>query len=176
MEDIIIQRGSILKIDQDEYRVLYCSEKQIFGCLLGTLRLDIRILSFKKVVDGLIAGTVELSSDTELIVNEEDLTEKQREAYQIKKDAMDRISKEYGPTFMELMTHKPKPVIDEIVKEQKLKRRNLSRVLVLYIQSGCKDSVLVNQKTFSKKQSASEMIYSTTTGRAVEKKQRLCKN
>ena len=168
--------GKILTIQESSYRVIFVSLDSTVLCLLDTNRLNLRLFSTNKIFRGLEDKSIIMSEEVELIVDEDDLTESELKTFKDKQQIVRRITEVYGPTYIDLYNHQPKPVIDELVAEGHYSRRTINRIILVYLQSGLKDSSLLDQRHWADQRRGKERIYEVQTGRAVEHNFGIAKN
>ncbi len=132
-----------------DYRILNITADEIVIIGLGSFSLlDIQITSGKVLMKQINSGEVTIVDEPEdnLIADVNSLSGTQRIKYETDKLIIDAINAEYAPSYLGLLGKQSKPVIKNIIRSSKLTRAGVWRVIIRYLQSGCKYSSLLKKK------------------------------
>ena len=91
------------------------------------------------------------------------LSEKNRAIYERNRDIVNQVEKEYGPCYFELMTRKPKPIMDQLSKKYLITRKSVLQIIKKYLTSGLSSYSLLPS---TGKNSSKNITYTKKTGRS----------
>lgn len=165
-KEIIISVGMHLKNTQtnSEYRILDINQGYVIWCLMNVQRLDISYMPIKTINKQIRDSIIVVIEDVEMIIDIEEMSDKQKESFRKYKSMVDEITTEYGPSYIELMGKKPKPTIKKYTET--LSRYTIWKIIIKYLQSGCKDIALLDGRSFVDSKS---ITYTIKTGRPSKK-------
>ena len=147
MNEIVIQVGDILQIDDQFYRVIYISSPSIVLCQMDIQKLNIAEYDLQSIRTGISNGDINVISDNDSqIIDLDNMSEKEAESYLIKSKIIKEINRSYGPTYLDLMGKKHKATITEILQKYDLKKKAVWKLCRVYLQSGMKESSLLRKK------------------------------
>lgn len=151
MNETILQKGTQIQDNRTKanYRIIFVSEKQIVLINMGSLnRCNIIPISSKVIQKQLQEQTYSIVSTNEdnTIVDEEKLPEPTLLKYKRNKYIIDAINNIYAPDYIGLTEKRRKPIIDELITKSKLTRAAIWRIIIKYLQSGCKESSLLHTR------------------------------
>ena len=146
MENYCILIGDILSEIETRslYRVLFVNSEYAVLCTVNITKLDIRTYAVSQLINKLIDESIIKLPTENHVYDYDKLTEKQKKAYDRKKDIMDKISNAFGPDYLSLMSKEPKPVIAEILSEGHIGKTALWDNIRKYLQSGFNIYELIN--------------------------------
>ena len=165
MSDITISVGDVL-LDvhrRDSYRVIYIGNGFIALCKINSNKIEIEYPTSKSVGLKLRNNLLEVIHEENIIFDESSIPEEYRSAYDEKKELVKLIVSEYGPTYMYLIGKKSKPVITNFISHSQFKKSQVWNIIRKYLQSGFKDSSLMDQRYFHKV--SDEYTYKNKPGR-----------
>lgn len=152
MSDIIISVGDVL-LDvrtRDSYRVIYIGNGYIALCKINSNKIEIEYPTTKKVGLNLRNNLFEIIPEENTVFDESGIPEKYRNAYNEKKELVELVVSEYGPTYMGLIGRKSKPVINNFISRSQFKKSQVWNTIRTYLQSGFKASSLMDQRYLHK--------------------------
>lgn len=144
--------GDVLIIEEMQFRIIYLSGVSAVLCQMEINQLNIVEYDFQTLLSDLENGEVALAKDTDTkVVNIATLSQEQKSSFEKKKRIIAEISKAYGPDYTGLMGKQQKPVIDELLAKERLKKKAFWRTVRKYFQSGMAESSLVPYYNLSKR-------------------------
>lgn len=159
--------GTLVKMNGVYLRIINKSPNKITVCRTDVEHFAIYYISHKQVLDASLNQSFEIINETEWVVDESILNDKELEEFYKKKEIVRRISEVYGPDYIELERTTRKKEIDELAAETGFSRRTITRTILHYLQSGFKEYSLVNKCKYRIKAKQADKVYSTKTGRGV---------
>ena len=140
--------GNIIEDIQNNkrYRIISIIEDNVELCEMNTPRLNIIVLSLQSILDLYACGDVILVPEDRMVFDTDKLSEKQREAYQKRRDMMRDVVNMCFPSFIFLYHKSSKQTIIEITKKYNCSQSTFWRICTKYFQSGMNNAVLVNAK------------------------------
>lgn len=165
MSDITISVGDAL-LDvrtRDSYRVIYIGNGFIALCKINSNKIEIDYPTSKSVGLKLRNNLLEIIPEEDIVFDESSIPEEYRSAYEEKKELVKLVVSEYGPTYMYLIGKKNKPVIANFISHSQFKKSQVWNIIRKYLQSGFKDSSLMDQRYFRKV--SDEYTYKNKPGR-----------
>lgn len=148
MTEVKITINDRLVIDEIEYLILYISDPLV--CLIerNTSRLNISYYSLQKIKDGLFDGSISnLNQPERFIIDEDSLPKNVKEKFQISKAIMQEIDEAYGPSYLDLVGKKSKPVAKAIMEKYKMSPKVFWRQIRRYLQSGRDLNAVLDERT-----------------------------
>lgn len=147
--DITIQKGIHIYDTNTEtnYRILYITEKYVHLINLDKkYKCDIIRLNNESFFNKLKNNTFIIKDEPEdnRIIDIEMLEDNVITRYKRNKLIVDTINNTYGPDYTGLTYKGTKPVFEELIKTSGLTRSGLWRLIIRYLQSGCKDISLLH--------------------------------
>ena len=165
----ILQVGDVI-VDYTEntkYRVIAIQNDVIVLCEMDIDKLSLIDYNLNIALELIAQNQLEVQRPTFRIFDESMLSDETREKFLKKKSAMQDLAKTYGPTFLELASKKPKPVVKEIMKKYDIKMTAFWATCRKYLQGGMQDIALVDQKAFGNSK-GKEYEYSNKPGKRHE--------
>lgn len=167
-------RGSILnvrsvdRLKTGRYRVLNIRNGLVTLCEMdvSSFKLNVQVLTYLQ--DMLYDGMIEIESEEKLVFDYEKLSEYQKNVYTRNLSIVNAVADAYGPDYLDLATHKPKPLLKRFEDEYGLSNFTVRRIIRLYIQSGFNNSSLLDQAQFMQKKQDNYSCYAKKTGRKCE--------
>ena len=160
-EAVVLHIGDILKEGTFSARILYITTDSISVCLLDTTKLDIRLLVLSDVLKRIQNGKMSVNENNDnSIVDTDSFSKYEKEVYERRRDIIGRIQSGYGPDYLRLMGKTSKPEIDDLIRQYRLSRTGILKIIRKFLQSGCRYSSLVPEKKTHKNQTE----YSKKTG------------
>lgn len=167
-------RGSILNVRSADrlktgrYRVLNIRNGLVTLCEMdvSSFKLNVQVLTYLQ--DMLYDGMIEIESEEKLVFDYEKLSEYQKNIYTRNLSIVNAVADAYGPDYLDLATHKPKPLLKKLEDEYGLSNFTVRRIIRLYIQSGFNNSSLLDQAQFMQKKQDNYSCYAKKTGRKCE--------
>ena len=132
------------------FRVLNITKDFVVLINMDTfLKLDIRLSTMQKIRKQIHDNVLEIieTKDNTTVVDFETLSESQKKKYTRNKLIIDAINNEYAPNYTGLLGKSNKPILKEVVKRSNLEKKNVWRIIIKYLQSGCKESSLLRTNT-----------------------------
>ena len=165
MNNITIAVGNAL-LDvgtRDSYRVIYVGNGYIGLCKINSNKIEIEYSTAKSVGLKLRNNLFEVLEEAPFIFDENDISDAYRSVYNEKKELIKLVTSEYGPTYMGLLGKKAKPVISDFINKSQFKKSQVWNIIRRYLQSGLKESSLMDQRRFRK--ISDEYTYKNKPGR-----------
>ena len=144
--EFVFSVGMHLQIRNDHYRVIHIASGSVVLCKMYVNFLETCTVSTLFLQSEILNGDAEMIQESEEVFDKDCLKDEYRSDFEYRKDVISRLVNEYGPEFIELQEKTPKNLMDEIINENKLKRRTIQRILIRYIQSGFCESALADQR------------------------------
>lgn len=169
MEQINIAICDILNTGTLRYRVIYLVNNRAVVCQMDISKLVLHYLSVDEIKENLVKGEWSVEKDEENIVIEtDDLEEGIREKFIKYKACIQEISSFYGPTYIGLMGKGSKPEAKIIMEKYDLKPYVFWKIVRMYLQSGGKDSSLVDKRAGGLARNPIAYNYTKRAGRPTE--------
>lgn len=173
MIEVVIAEHDIIKFpaQNSEYRILCNLSDMVSVCQMNVPTLEIMAFGTDDIADRVEKGTMEIVHDQPPVLDFSKFSESEIEKFKLRKQLMDDLEREYGPTFFDLSSKKPKPIIDKYLSMRDAEghayfsRTNIWRIIRLYLQSGKQDYALIDQRKFSSHESCD---WKTTPGKKAE--------
>ena len=130
------------------YRVLNVSSEGVTLINMDNPnRIDISLCGGRELRNLILSGEVEIVEEPEesTIINEEFLSEHVRRNYLRNKLIIDAVNAKYAPDYLGLI-RKRKPVVKEIMERSNLSPRSVRKIIIRYLQSGCKEIGLLRRE------------------------------
>ena len=170
MAEINVREGArIITKDGDEFRVISLFSGMACLCKINTEKFELIHMSVQIILDRLRSGEYTSVEDKPIVFDVTQLSPEAAEKFHFRKTFVDAVVYEYGPTYSELDTNVPKPILrkylamrDENGKPY-FSKRIMWRILRKYFQSGMQDSTLLDQRSVAKRQSRKN--FKTVPGR-----------
>ncbi|MDX8420358.1 transposase family protein [Stecheria sp. CLA-KB-P133] len=155
-----IKPGQIIGSGTVKYRVIYASAVDCVLCDLNKTSLSFYSIGTEALINLLNAGTYSILDDGEEypLFDENALPPKWREAYLRNKKIVSAVKNEYGPDYLKLIGKQPKPALQKIREEADISNVSLWKIITHWMQSGCRDYSLVNERYFLPKQKDSTTV------------------
>lgn len=152
MNTVKITNGMIIKNNETNIRYRVLNVTNDFSTLinLDTInKCDIIPLGNKLIYKQISENkyTVIEEPEDNTVIDIELLSESQKIKFNLKKLIIDAVNKLYAPDYTGLLGRKPKPELEEIIKTSKMTKAAVRRIIIKYLQSGCKDSSLLRTRT-----------------------------
>ena len=158
--------GKAIIIKDILFRVIYESFESCVLCEMNSSKLSLCSFSTTELRRMIRSGEAEEAVDQKVIVLDMDrLTEKEKSSYERNKAIMDKISEEYGPTYLGLLGKKKKPVITYLIEKFHIDCKSIWRIIRRYLQSGLQPSGLVDLRLIDPNVSKGPRLYETKGGR-----------
>lgn len=165
MESISIAIYDILNTDAARYRIIHIIDNRVVACQMDISKLMLCYFSLNDIKENIISGNMTLEKDEGEVVDLEKFCKELREKFLSAKSCMQEIVACYGPTYMGLMGKGSKPEAVAIMEKYKLKPFVFWKMVRTYLQSGCKESSLVDRRAYGKMPSGDKIRYTVRTGR-----------
>ncbi len=149
-----IKPGQIIGSGEVKYRVIYATSVDCVLCDLNKkTSLKFYSVGTEALINMLDNGTYLILDDGEDYpkFDENALPPVWREAYLRNKKITNAVRNEYGPDYLTLTGKQPKPVLEKIREEAKISKSNMWKIIIRWIQNGCRDYSLVNEHYFAPK-------------------------
>lgn len=154
MEESLL--GKLIEIDGSKWRVIYTSNCNTRGCLVETKG---KVSSKLKFHDWMTPDLLRLLRDkanparilderSHYIVDKSTMDEEHRLAYEKKVEYVHELAALYGPDYDGLAGKKPKPEFEKIWNRYGFVKATAWKYIRLYLQSGFRDSSLIDQRAF----------------------------
>ena len=110
-------RGSILNVRSADrlktgrYRVLNIRNGLVTLCEMdvSSFKLNVQVLTYLQ--DMLYDGMIEIEAEEKLVFDYEKLSEYQKNVYTRNLSIVNAVADAYGPDYLDLVTHTPKPLL-----------------------------------------------------------------
>lgn len=150
MENSILKEGSIIAetSTNKRYRILHMAEKAVVLIELDINKLNIFSQYAGTIEELLLSDEMYMYKDDDPVYELNTLPQKELDRYYMKLKWMQMITEEYGPTYLGLMGKKRKNIIKTIEQQNNISNRTLWRIILLYLQSGCSNTALIDKRYF----------------------------
>ena len=139
--------GRIIRDGQIRYRILHYHQEQFVLCQLDTSRLNLQYCSAEAIYRTIRNHTAVIEDETDYkIMDFERLSEKQKLAFQKRKEIVMAIEKAYGPSFMELTGKTHKTSFCDICNRYEISPNAAWKYIRNYLQSGFNDCSLLDHR------------------------------
>lgn len=157
--------GTAFEMDNIQYRIIYIKNNLTVLVKLNTSSLFITYYPLDEIQHKIDNMSISLLKDDNFIIDFSEMSAKEQEEYEYKLRIINRIVDEYGPEFIGLIGKQSKPLINQILEEEKgkLSKATLWSWIRKYLQSGLNYNSLVDIRyhPFPKK----KYEYTKKTGR-----------
>ncbi|MBQ6504669.1 MAG: DDE-type integrase/transposase/recombinase [Flexilinea sp.] len=138
--------GLILIYPDSEYAILNVTPEYITLCKRNITQIEIHSEKVEDVIYGITVDNIQIKSETQRFIDVRTLPDNYVEDYKYRQEKIKSIVNEYGPDFYDLHSKKSKPVIESIVAEGHVTRRNLMNWIRDYLQSGMSELSLLDKR------------------------------
>ena len=135
------------EITKTNYRVIYTTIEYIILINMDTkFRYETITLNNNIIRDRINNKSMCIiyGQEDNRIVDVNQLQEPALSKYKRNKLIIDVINEYYAPDYTGLLSKSPKPIINELINKSGLTRKNLWRIIIKYLQSGCKEVSLLH--------------------------------
>ena len=150
MNDIMLTIGNVI-IDENnnkKYRVIAIVKDEITLCEMEVTNFSLSIIDKSTLFSLVLKDEIIIQKESEIIIDKEKLSDKNREKFELKKKVMEEIILAYGPSFIELSGKKSKNKVKEILQKYNFPKSTFWKTCTQYFQSGMKEYSLVDAKQF----------------------------
>lgn len=166
MENISITMYEILNTGNKKYRIIYIQDDRVIGCLLDTTKLVLEYISLTEIREKLSKQEWKLEKDDkDKVVDVENLEEPFRSKFLKYKKSINKVNEAFGPSYLGLTGRGSKPAAAAIMEEYDLKPFLFWKICRQYLQSGCKDSSLVDKRAAGFTTKRRDYSYKSRAGR-----------
>lgn len=168
--DITVKVNDIVcTADGREFRVLYVNREYAVLFEMNTTKFIARTFSTDDIISFLHDKSWHIRGDEDsIIVDEAKLDPAIAKRYSMYKKLMHEVDQIYGPTYIGLSGRGTKPEMAALLEKYGLKKSAFWKQVVIYLQSGCKESSLLDKRTLKSFRSDNHVSYSKRTGRPKE--------
>lgn len=155
----------IHNMDEDkDYRIIYKANNYIAAILMTERDGKFEIDEFDQntLLEMVKNHLVAVREPNFKYFDPDALSEKNRAIYERNRDIVNQVEKEYGPCYFELMTRKPKPIMDQLSKKYSITRKSVLQIIKKYLTSGLSSYSLLPS---TGKNSSKNITYTKKTGR-----------
>lgn len=148
MDEVTLQVSDIIIADNACYRVIYLCEDMCVLCQMECSNLELVCLSVQEILAGLNNGN--LSKETQKnkkVIDVDTLSSKEREKFNLKREFIRAVSREYAPTYLRLIGHEKKNALVAIIEKCGISRCSAWRYIRLFLQSGLDENSLLSKST-----------------------------
>ena len=152
MGDISVKEGMALLNEKAQLtiRLLSIFDGNVYACKCGISKLEILYFETGDLLRSIQNGEYSILEENEYIVDRSMLTEEEYSKFILYRDMCIDVFSEYKYHIYDLMSKKPKPLIEKYVSEIKITRRYFWKIFIRYLQSGMRESSLIDQRRFVK--------------------------
>ena len=152
MQNITISRYTQIfdKESNTRFRVLNITQEYLTMINMDTLnKCDIRTLSQKSLFEKLKNETFAIIDEPEdkTIIDEQIMEEHVIAKYKRNKHIVEAINTIYAPDYTGLTEKRNKPIIQKLIETTRMTRASIWRIIIKYLQNGCKESSLLRTST-----------------------------
>lgn len=151
MKNITISRQMHLKDVETgtNYRVLNIASDHITLINMDKqYKLEITIHGCKEITEKLKSGKfINIEENDNTIVDPDKLPSSKQIKFKRNKLIVEAVNSIYGPDYEGLIDKKRKDIIENLIEKSKLGRKAVWRIIRKYLQSGCKDTALLRDKS-----------------------------
>lgn len=151
-EKMAIEVNKIIKDCESgkRYRILYIMSKENLVLIeMDTTKLNLFVASMRKLIRNIGTRYVIIQSHSK-VVDEDRLTEKQKEKYRNKKRFIEDIVSLYGPTFLGLTGHSKKEHLIKLYEKYGYSKVYAWKLIKKMLQSGFDYTLLLHKKTYKR--------------------------
>lgn len=167
MNNIIVV-GGILKDTKTEtrYRVVSLAQDEVVLCEMDTNKFKLTTNNLRSIVS-LTLDREFIKEDEEIVIFDvNDFSQSTRNKYIIRKEIVSEVMDIYGKNLMGLCGRGAKPELKAIIDKYSIPVNSFWRMFTRYIQSGMKDSSLIDERYFRSK--GNDYNYIVKTGKPSE--------
>ena len=158
--------GKAIIINDVLFRVIYESFESCVLCEMNTSKLSLCSFSTTELRRMIRSGEAVEAVDQKIIVLDMDnLSEKEKTSYERNKSIMDKISEEYGPTYLGLLGKRSKPVLEDLMNKFNIGSKCIWSLIRRYLQSGCQNYGLIDKRLIQSITHKGIKNYNIKTGR-----------
>lgn len=164
----LIAVGDILKDPQTKkrYRVVDLAYENVVLCQMDINRFILTMHSLKTIITLLVDGGLVEESEDIIVFDTELLNGSVKEKYIMRQAMVYEIMNVYGKHLIDLCGKSPKPELKAILEKYSMPTPSFWRMFTRYIQSGMKDSSLIDNRHFRSK--GNTYNYTIKTGKPSE--------
>lgn len=169
MNKALFEIGTIIKNvkDKKEYRIIALFEDTIILCEMGITNLYIFQFDKSVLISLLMSDEYICREDQSPVFDIDKLPYAIRNKFIERRNLMNDVLQQYGPTFLELNKKGLKPGVESLITKYNINRSTFWRTCIKFFQSGMRESSLVDQKAFGVN-TGKTYRYTKKTGRPPE--------
>lgn len=157
--------GVAFEMDDVKYRIIYIKNNSTILVKLDTNILFLTYYPLDEILYKIDNFSINILKDENFVIDFSKMSDKEKAEYEYKLNIINRINEEYGPEYIGLLGKQSKPLINQILQEEKGKlcKATLWSWIRKYLQSGLNYNSLVDIRhhPFPKK----KYEYTKKTGR-----------
>lgn len=138
----------IVDIHHNKYAIIYVSTDITILCLDTSPNFTLTLIQqpTETVLSSLENGSFRKIEPSQVIVNVDDLSPKQKQRYERNLNIINEINEYYGPGYLELTEKSNKHFLQELSNKYGISIQNLRKIIIKYLRSGCQLSSLIDQR------------------------------
>ena len=106
----------------NQYRIIYLQDDCIVLCKMQCSRLITTIYTTSQLLTRLALRECSISAQSNSVCDYTAVRREKIQEFEHRKAIVRRIRETYGPDYMELSTHKPKPLLEQLAAQYRVSR------------------------------------------------------
>ena len=135
----------------NQYRIIYLQDDCIVLCKMQCSRLITTIYTTSQLLTRLALRECSISAQSNSVCDYTAVRREKIQEFEHRKAIVRRIRETYGPDYMELSTHNPKPLLEQLAAQYRVSRCSILRWIRVYLQGGMDDNVLFDRRLTPKR-------------------------
>lgn len=150
MDNSFLSVGMILltRDNSKRYRVIAIMADNIVLCEMDITKLNLLAYDSRVIINMMANNDFTVEQEDVVIFDANTLSDGIKKRYENKRNMMNVVVKEYGPSFLGLCGKKQRPALQAIMKKYSISGATFWRTCTQFLQSGMKDISLVDSKAF----------------------------
>ena len=152
MENMTIKEGMALKCTKTNQivRLLTIFDDNAYACKCGITKLEILYFNVQDLLLGIKNGIYRPLEEQDYVVDLNDLNDTGRERFILYRKICADVYSEYKYHIYDLASKKSKPLLNQYISDNAISRQYFWKIFVRYLQSGMRESSLIDQRKFIK--------------------------
>lgn len=152
MENVSIKEGMALQHAKTNQviRLLTIFDGNVYACKCGITKLEILYFSVSELLNAMKKEEYLLLEEQTYLVDQNMLSASEYEKFLQYRSMCENVYSEYKYHIYDLASKKPKPIIDKYISDYKISRQYFWKIFIRYLQSGMRESSLIDQRRFVK--------------------------
>lgn len=160
MENVSIKEGMALQHAKTNQiiRLLAIFDGNVYACKCGITKLEILYFSVSELLNAMKKEEYLLLEEQIYLVDQNMLSASESKKFLQYRNMCEDVYSEYKYHIYDLVSKKSKPIIDKYISDYKISRQYFWKIFIRYLQSGMRESSLIDQRKFIKHDSNANVI------------------